>query len=381
MVSKRDYYDTLGVGKNATDDEIKKAFRKLAKKYHPDVNQSDSSSEAKFKEISEAYEVLSDAQKRGKYDQYGHAAFEQGGFDGGFGGFSGFGGFGDFGDIFESFFDGGFGGRSSRTRRGPQRGNDLKYRVEITFEQAAFGIDKEISFTRTEFCDTCEGSGAKPGTSRETCKHCNGTGQVQQKHNTPLGSFMSVKDCDVCRGEGKINTNPCDTCGGNGKVRKKVKLNIKIPAGIDNGQTISLRGEGEPGAKGGPSGDLYVDVIVKPHTIFKRNGNDIMCEIPVTFVQGALGAELEVPTLEGAIKYTIPEGTQTGTVFKIKGKGIPSIRGTGRGDLYLKTNIEVPRKLDDKQKAVLREFASISGDEVYEQRRSFFDKMKTALGL
>ena len=384
MASKRDYYDILGVEKNATDDEIKRAYRKLAKKYHPDVNQGDSNSEAKFKEVNEAYEVLSNSQKRTKYDQFGHSAFEQGGSGGGFG--AGFEGFGGFGDIFETFFDGAFGGsgfnsRSSKGRKGPQRGADLKYRIEIAFEEAAFGVNKEISLTRTELCNTCDGSGAKPGTGHEKCKHCNGAGQVQYKHNTPLGSFMSIKTCDVCRGEGKIITTPCETCGGSGKIRKNVKINIKVPAGIDNGQTISLRGEGEPGTRGGPSGDLYIDVFVRPHTIFQRQGTDIMCEIPVTFVQSALGSELEVPTLEGTIEYTIPEGTQTGAVFKIKGKGIPNIRGNGRGDLYLKVNIEVPKKLNEKQKAVLREFAAISGDEDYEQRKSFFDKMKDALGI
>ncbi|HOJ11212.1 MAG TPA: molecular chaperone DnaJ [Clostridiales bacterium] len=383
MANKRDYYEILNVDKNASDDEIKKAFRKLAKKYHPDVNQGNSEAEGKFKEVNEAYEVLGDPQKRAKYDRFGHSAFEQGGFDGGFGGFEGFGGFND---IFETFFDGAFGGsgfssRSSRSRKSPQRGADLKYRIEVTFEEAAFGTEKEISVTRTEICDNCEGSGAKPGTGLETCKHCNGTGQIQYKHNTPLGSFMSIKTCDVCRGEGKIVTDPCDTCGGNGRVRKNVKMSVNIPAGINNGQTISLRGEGEPGYKGGPAGDLYIDIFVKPHPIFQRQGNDIMCEIPVTFVQSALGAEIDVPTLEGTLKYNIPEGTQTGSVFKIKGKGIPNIRGIGRGDLFIKVNIEIPRKLNEKQKAVLREFAAISGDEVYEQRKSFFDKMKNALGL
>lgn len=385
MASKRDYYEILGVPKNATDDEIKKAYRRLAKKYHPDVNQGDSTAEAKFKEINEAYEVLGDSQKRARYDRFGHAGFEQGGFDGGFGGFGDFGGFGGFGDIFETFFDGAFGGsgfgRSSRGRKGPQRGADLKYRLEITFEEAAFGVEKEISLTRTELCNTCKGNGTKPGTSRETCKHCNGTGQTQHRQNTPLGSFVSIRTCDVCGGEGKIIITPCETCKGSGRTRKNVRINVKIPAGIDNGQTISLRGEGEPGTRGGPPGDLYIDIFVKPHAIFQRQGSDIMCEIPITFVQGALGAEIEIPTLEGKIQYNIPEGTQTGTVFKIKGKGIPNIRGNGRGDLYLKVNIEVPRKLNEKQKAILREFASISGDEVYEQRKSFFDKMKDALGL
>ncbi|NSW91313.1 MAG: molecular chaperone DnaJ [Firmicutes bacterium] len=385
MANKRDYYEVLGIDRNASDEEIKKAYRKLAKKYHPDVNPGDKEAEAKFKEVNEAYEVLSDPQKKAKYDRFGHSAFEQGGFDSGFGGFGDF-DFGGIGDIFESFFEGAFGGssfsrRTSKSRTGPQRGADLKYRIDITFEEAAFGTEKEISLNRIEVCQTCQGTGASSGTGLETCKHCNGTGQIQFKQSTPFGHFVNIKTCDVCRGEGKIITNPCYTCGGSGKVRKNVKIKVKIPAGIDNGQTISLRGEGEPGLRGGPAGDLYIDVRVKPHPIFTRKGNDIICEIPITFVQSALGGELEVPTLEGKIKYNIPEGTQTGTVFKLKGKGIPFIRGTGRGDLFFKVNIEVPRKLNERQKELLREFASISGDEVYEDRKTFFDKMKDALGL
>lgn len=390
MADKKDYYEILGVSRDATEEEIKKAYRKLAKKYHPDVNPGNKDAEAKFKEINEAYEILSDPEKKAKYDRFGHSAFEQGGFDSGFGGFGGFGdfGFGGFSDIFETIFDfdgpfggSGFSSRSSRGRKGPQRGSDLRYRLEISFEEAAFGTEKEIPISRTEVCNTCKGSGSKPGTNPETCKHCNGTGQVQYRRSTALGSFVSIQTCDVCKGEGKVITHPCEVCKGSGRVKKNVKIKVKIPAGIDDGQTISLRGEGEPGLRGGPPGDLYIDISVKPHSIFKRKGNDIMCEIPITFVQGALGAEIEVPTLEGKMLYNIPEGTQTGTVFKIKGKGIPYIRGGGRGDLYFKVNIEVPRKLNEKQKAILREFAAISGDEVYEQRKSFFDKMKDALGL
>jgi len=381
MAQKRDYYEVLGIDKNARDEEIKKAYRRMAKKYHPDVNPGDSDAEAKFKEINEAYEVLSDPQKKAKYDRFGHSAFEQGGFDG-FGDFD----FGGIGDIFESFFGGSFGGsgfsrRSSGSRTGPQRGADLKHRIDILFEEAAFGTEKEISLNRMEVCQTCRGTGAKPGTGIETCKHCNGTGQIQFKQSTPFGHFVNVKTCDVCEGEGKIITNPCQSCGGNGRVRKSVKIKVKIPAGIDNGQIISLRGEGEPGLRGGPTGDLYIEIRVKPHQIFIRKGNDLVCEMPITFVQSALGGELEVPTLEGKVKYSMPEGTQTGTTFKLKGKGIPYIRGTGRGDLLFKVNIEVPRRLNEKQKDVLREFASISGDDVYEQRRTFFDKMKDALGL
>jgi molecular chaperone DnaJ len=381
MANKRDYYEVLGVEKSASDAEIKKAYRKLAKQYHPDVNQGDKASEAKFKELNEAYEVLSDAQKRSQYDQFGHAGTDPNGF----GGFGGFGGgnvdfdFGGIGDIFESFFGGG-GGRSSRSKKGPQKGADLKYAMEISFEEAAFGVEKEVSINRMENCKTCSGSGSKPGSSASTCSQCNGTGQIQYKQSTPFGQFVNVKTCDACRGEGKIITDPCNTCQGKGKVKNNVKIKINVPAGIDDGQTISLRGEGEPGSKGGPSGDLYLSIRVKPHQIFQRQGTDVVIEMPITFVQGALGTELEVPTLDGKVKYTIPEGTQTGSVFRLKGKGIPFIRGSGRGDQYIKVNIEVPKKLNDKQKAILREFAEVSGDDVHEQRKSFFDKMKDVLG-
>ncbi|HOP99690.1 MAG TPA: molecular chaperone DnaJ [Acetivibrio clariflavus] len=383
MSSKRDYYEVLGVSKNASDAEIKKAYRKLAKQYHPDINPGNKEAEAKFKEINEAYEVLSDPQKRAQYDQFGHSAFEQGGFGGGFSGFGGFSDFdfSDFGDIFETFF-GGFGGRtSSRTRRGPQKGADLKTSVEVSFEEAAFGVEKEITINRMEICDKCQGSGSKPGSSPETCHHCNGTGQIQYKQRTPFGQFVNIKTCDVCHGEGKVITNPCDKCNGKGRVRKQSKIEVSIPAGIGDGQTIKLGGGGEPGLKGGPSGDLFITVNVKPHAIFERKGNDVFCDIPITFVQAALGAELEIPTLEGKVKYQIPEGTQTGTVFKLKNKGIPFIRGNGRGDQYFKVHVEVPKKLNEKQKAILKEFAELSGDEVHEQRKSFFDKMKDALGM
>ena len=380
--SKRDYYEVLGVERNASDAEIKKAYRKVAKQFHPDVNQEDKTAESKFKEANEAYEVLSDPQKKARYDQYGHAGVDPNGFGGAGGGFGDF-DFGGIGDIFESFFGGssGFGGRSSRTRNGPQKGSDLKYSMEISFEEAAFGIEREISINRMEACITCGGSGSKPGSNASTCQHCGGSGQVQVKQSTPFGQFVNVKTCDVCRGEGKVITNPCGTCNGKGKVKKNVKIKLSVPAGIDDGQTISLRGEGEPGTKGGPSGDLYVTVRVRQHAIFKRQGNDVICEMPITFVQAALGAELEVPTLDGKVRYTIPEGTQTGSVFRLKSKGIPFLRGNGRGDQYIKVEIDVPKKLNEKQKAILKEFADISGDDVHDQRKGFFDKMKDALGM
>jgi len=381
MANKRDYYEVLGIDRNASDEDIKKAYRKLAKKYHPDVNPGNKEAEAKFKEINEAYEVLSDPQKKAQYDRFGHAGMDP---NGGFGGFGGFGDFdfGGIGDIFETFFGGGgFGGRSARSRNGPQKGADLRYSMEISFEEAAFGVEKEIKVSRMENCKTCGGTGSKPGTSPATCKHCNGTGQVQYRQSTPFGQFVNIKTCDVCHGEGKIIVNPCVSCNGKGKVRNTVKVKMKIPAGIDDGQTISLRGEGEPGIRGGPTGDLFITIKVRPHPLFKRQGNDVLCDIPITFVQAALGAEIEVPTLDGKVKYNVPEGTQTGSVFRLRGKGIPYLRGTGRGDQYVKVNVEVPKKLNEKQKELLRQFAELSGDENHEQRKGFFDKMRGALGI
>ncbi len=378
--SKRDYYEVLGVGREASDADIKRAYRKLAKQYHPDVNPGDKNAEAKFKEVSEAYEILSDQQKKSRYDQFGHAGVDPNSFGGAGAGFGDF-DFGGIGDIFESFFGGGGFGRSSRSRSGPQKGADLKYSLQITFEEAAFGTEKEITVNRNETCTSCKGSGAKEGTSPTTCKHCGGTGQVQYKQSTPFGQFVNVKTCDVCHGEGKIIMDPCPTCNGKGKVRKTVKRVVNVPAGIDDGQTLSLRGEGDPGVKGGPAGDLYITIGVKPHPIFKRQGNDVVCEMPITFTQAALGAELEVPTLDGKVKYDIQEGTQTGSIFRLKGKGIPYLRGNGRGDQYVKVEIDVPKKLNEKQKELLRQYAEISGDEACEKRKSFFEKMKDALGM
>ena len=377
MAEKRDYYEVLGVDRNVSDAELKKAYRNLAKKYHPDVNPDDKTAEAKFKEVSEAYEILSDSQKRGRYDLFGHAGTDPNGF-GGAGGYSSDFDFVGIGDIFETFFGGsGFGGRS-KTRNGPQKGADIKYSMEISFEEAAFGIEREINVSKMEVCSKCSGSGAKPGSNVSTCSRCHGTGQVQIKQNTPFGQFINSKTCDACRGEGKIITEPCPACNGKGRLRSTKKIKIDVPAGIDDGQTISLRGGGDPGVKGGPNGDLYVSIRVKPHPLFTRQGNNVVCDVPVTFAQAALGAELEVPTLDGKVKYSVPEGTQTGSVFRLKGKGIPYLRGNGRGDQYVKVNIEVPKKLNDKQKALLREFAEISGDETHEQRKGFFDKMKDA---
>ncbi len=377
MAQKRDYYEVLGISREATDIEIKKAYRTLAKKYHPDVNPGDQVAEANFKEVNEAYSVLIDPEKRQQYNQFGHAGSDGSGFGG-----SGFGfDFGGINDIFETFFGGGFGGSSSRKKNGPRKGADIKTGVELKFEEAAFGTEKELTIDRMEACDTCRGSGSKSGSGPAVCKECNGTGQIQFKQKTPFGQFVNIKTCDACNGEGKVITNPCEVCRGSGRMRKVRKIKVKVPAGIDDAQTISLRGEGEPGYRGGPSGDLFVNIRVRKHPIFGRQGNDVVCEMPITFVQGALGSEIDVPTLDGKIKHSIPEGTQTGTVFKIKGKGIPDLRSGARGDHYIKVNIEVPTRLSTKQKELLKEFAELSGDEYHEQRKGFFNKMKDALGM
>lgn len=371
---KKDYYEILGVSRDADETELKKAYRRLAKKYHPDMNPNDKEAEAKFKEINEAYAVLSDPQKRKQYDMYGHAGLNGNGFEG-FGGFGGF----DFGfeDIFDTFFGGSpFGRSSARKRSAPQRGADLKYSLEISFNEAAFGTTKDITISRMQLCHVCGGSGSKPGTSPKVCSHCNGTGEVRHVQATPFGQIVNMRVCEVCRGEGTIITDPCSECHGNGRVKKTSRISINIPAGIDDGQTISLRGEGEPGIKGGPPGDLYVTIRVKPHPIFKREGYDVICEIPITFTQAALGAELDIPTLEGTMKYTIPEGTQTGTVFRLKNKGIKHLRSNAKGDQIIKVHVEVPTKLSARQKELLKEFAEISGDEVFQQRKNFFKKMK-----
>jgi molecular chaperone DnaJ len=373
LADKRDYYEVLGLSKQASSEDIKKAYRKLAKKYHPDMNQGDKEAESKFKEVNEAYSVLSDEQKRSNYDRFGHAAFD--GTGGGFSGFDGF-GFGGLDDLFETFMGGGFGRSRRGGNNGPARGKDLQYSIEITFEEAAFGVTKDIPVTRMQTCTTCSGSGAKPGTSVENCKQCQGTGQVRYSQATPFGQFVNVKTCDVCRGEGKIITQPCETCRGKARVSKNSRISLNIPAGIDEGQTMSLKGEGESGLRGGPAGDLYVTIHIKPHVIFKREGYDVVCDIPISFIQAALGAEIDIPTIDGMIKHTIPEGTQTATVFKIKGKGIKRLRSNSRGDQYIRVNVEVPKKLSQKQKDLLRQLAEISGDEGLDQKKSFFDKVK-----
>ena len=372
MSEKRDYYEVLGVPRSASLDDIKKAYRKLAKKYHPDVNPGDKEAEAKFKEINEAYSVLSDEEKRASYDRYGHAAFEGMGANG-FSGFDGF-GFGAFDDIFETFM-GGF-GRSRQKAKGPVRGKDLRYSMEISFEEAAFGTEKEISVSRLQTCDTCGGTGAKPGTSPETCRHCNGTGQIRYAQSTLFGQFVNVRTCDVCGGEGKIIKHACETCHGKGRVTRSSRISVRIPAGINDNQTISLQGQGESGLRGGPPGDLYVTIHIKPHPVFKREGYDVVLDIPLSFTQLALGAEIDVPTLYGIEKFTIPEGTQSGTVFKLKGKGIKHLRSNNRGDQYFRVMVVIPKKLTPKQKELLQQFAEISGEEGLDEKKTFFEKVK-----
>ena len=375
MADKRDYYEVLGVSKGATEDELKKAYRKLAMKYHPDRNKNNPDAEEKFKEVNEAYEVLSDADKRQRYDQFGFAGVDPsyGGGTGGAGGFDGF-DMGDLGDIFGSFFGGGFGGGSRASRRnGPQRGESIRTTVMLSFEEAAFGCDKEIQIERIDNCEECGGSGAKKGTTAETCSRCHGTGQVQQTQRTPLGVFSTTAACPDCRGTGKIIKERCPKCGGTGKMRKKKTLSVHIPAGIDDGQSISLRGQGHAGTNGGPAGDVYITIGIRPHPIFTRNGYDVLCEIPVTFSQAALGDTLTVPTIDGKAEYTIPEGTQPGTVFRLRGKGIQAVNGRGRGDQYVTIKLEVPKKLSDKQKELLQEFDQIATEENHQAKKDFKD--------
>lgn len=376
---KRDYYEVLGVSKGASDDDLKRAYRKLAKKYHPDVNPGDKDAEAKFKEVNEAYSVLSDKEKRARYDQFGHAGVDPS-YGGGAGGFGGFDmGDIDLGDIFGSFFGGGgfggFGGGGGR-RNGPQKGESLRASLTITFEEAAFGCEKEISLNRTEPCDACQGSGCEPGTTADTCPDCRGTGTVRIQQRTPLGVMASTATCSKCRGTGKIIHTPCKACGGTGSVKKSKRITVTIPAGIDDGQAISLRGQGNAGKNGGPAGDLIVSVRVKPHPQFQREGTTVLYEHKVTFYQAAMGAELEIPTIDGKVKYELPEGTQSGTTFRLKGKGIPALNGRGRGDQYVTVYIETPRNLNKEQKEALKKFAESMGDSNYEARPKFFKKFK-----
>ena len=375
---KRDYYEVLGVNKSASEDEIKKAYKKMARKYHPDLNPDNKEAEEKFKEVNEAYEVLSDANKKARYDQFGFAgvdpnygagagggAYDAGGFD-----------FGDLGDIFGSFFGGGFNAAQRRNPNAPQRGESIRLGVTISFEEAAFGCEKEVSVDRYETCTSCHGSGCADGTSPEVCPDCHGSGQVQVRRQTPMGVFATTSPCGRCGGKGRIIKTPCTACRGSGLERKRRTIQAKIPAGIDNGQTISIRGQGHAGKNGGPSGDLLITITVRPHELFRREGTSVLCEAPITFAQAVLGAELEIPTIDGKVKYDLPEGTQSGTTFRLKGKGIPELNGRGRGDQYVTVYIETPRNLNREQKEALKKFAESVGDNNYEERKKFFKKFK-----
>ncbi|WP_156956016.1 molecular chaperone DnaJ [Carnobacterium pleistocenium] len=379
MMAKRDLYEVLGVSKGASDEEIKRAYRKLSKKFHPDINK-EAGSEDKFKEVAEAYEVLSNADKRAAYDQYGHASTDPnfgagggGGYGGGGFGGGGFGG-GGFEDIFESFFGGG----RSQNPNAPRQGEDLQYSVNLEFEEAIFGKETTVSYNREEECKTCHGDGAKPGTSPVTCSRCHGTGSLNVERNTPLGRVMTRQTCDVCHGTGKEIKEHCPTCHGSGHTKDKHTVKVTVPAGVEDGNQMRLNGQGEAGKNGGPYGDLYVVFRVKASNQFERNGSEIYYELPINFVQASLGDEVEVPTVHGKVKLKIPAGTQTGTNFRLRGKGAPKLRGSGTGDQHIKIKLVTPKNLSKEQTDLLRQFAKASGMEVEEQDGSIFDKVKDA---
>ncbi|HEX9024656.1 MAG TPA: molecular chaperone DnaJ [Geobacteraceae bacterium] len=369
---KRDYYEVLGIHRNASETEIKKAFRKLAIQHHPDKNPGDKEAEEKFKELTEAYEVLSDPQKRAQYDQFGHAGLGQGagGFYGG-----GFGAGSPFGDIFSDIFGDIFGGGGGRQRSRGRRGDDLQYTMEISFEEAAFGVENKIDIPYAKRCDNCAGSGAKPGTEAKTCPTCRGAGQVRFQQ----GLFSISRTCSHCNGEGRVVETPCPICRGSGSIRDRKTLSVKVPAGVETGNRLKLVGEGGQGTKGGPNGDLYVLITVKEHPIFTREGNDVICEIPISFTQAALGCEIEVPSLDGKVSLKIPEGTQSAKTFRLRNKGIPTLQGYGRGDQLVVIRVETPVNLTRKQKELLEEFARISGETTQPMSKRFFDKVKDIL--
>ncbi len=377
MASQKDYYDILGVDRDADQKEIKKAYRKLAKEYHPDRNPDDPEASEKFKEISEAYGILSDEDKRARYDQYGHAGIGDDDFN-----YEDFaqGGFGGLEDLFEMFMGGGFSGMGQRSQNRATRGRDLEYRMEISFEDAAFGTEKTIRIPRQETCQTCDGSGAKPGSNARTCPKCDGSGQIRVSQRTPFGNMAQIKTCNRCQGKGEIIDDPCPDCNGEGRVNRRRDIKVEIPAGISSGQRIRLSGKGGAGQRGGPSGDLFVRVDVKPHDLFERRGDDVYYELPINFVQAALGDEIQVPTLEGKVKLKIPEGTQPGDSLRLKNKGINHLRSSGRGDQYIKIKVVIPKTLNSEQKELLQKFAKISGDEINPESKSFFSRVKDAFG-
>ena len=383
MATKRDFYEVMGLNKGASDDEIKKAFRKLAKKYHPDLNPGDKTAEKNFKEVNEAYEVLSDKDKRARYDQFGHAGVDPS-YGAGAAGGNPFSDDIDLGDIFNSFFGGGFGGgfssRKQANPNAPRRGSDTEATINISFEEAAKGSKKNISYRVTEKCSDCNGSGAAPGTSSKTCPICHGTGQTRVTQRTPFGVIQTARTCDKCYGSGKVIENPCRKCSGTGRNQNTKTVEVNVPAGIDEGQILKISGHGNAGVNGGPSGDLHVYINVKPHPIFERRGFDVWCEIPITFVQAALGSEITVPTIDGKVSYSIHEGTQAGDVFKLRGKGIEHIGSKRRGDQFVRINIEVPKNLSHKQKELLREFENEVTESNYQKRKGFFEKLKSVFG-
>lgn len=383
MAEKRDYYEVLGVDKKATDAEIKSAYRKKAKKYHPDLNPGDAEAEQKFKEVNEAYEVLSDPEKKQRYDAYGHAGVDPNyGAGGGFGGFSGgFGGAGvDLNDIFESFFGGagGFGGGGGRRNdpNAPRRGGDIHVGITISFMEAALGCTKTVSYTRQETCPDCGGSGAKKGTGVQTCPDCGGSGYITQQQRTPFGVIQNRRVCPHCGGKGKIVSDPCQKCKGSGRVQVTVKKEVNIPAGIDDEQSLALRGQGDAGINGGAAGDAIIVITVRPDPILSRNGYDVFVNVPITYSQAVLGAEIVVPTIDGKVQYTVPEGTQSGTRFRLRGKGIKYLNGRGRGDEYVTVSVEIPKKLTREQRKALESFEATLKDDNYEQRKGFFKTIK-----
>jgi len=385
--NKRDYYEVLGIEKGASEDEIKKAFRKKARENHPDLHPDDPSYVEKFQEINEANEVLSDPEKRARYDQYGHAGVDPnygGGEDfGGMSGFGGMGGFGDIGDILENIFGGGFGFGGGATRgntaNAPRRGSDLQENITLTFMEACNGKKVELKVNRMCNCEACNGTGADKGTSAEICQDCQGRGTVKTTQRTPFGAISSTKPCPHCSGKGKIIKNPCPKCRGIGRVRMQKTVNIDVPAGVADGQTLRSSGMGDCGINGGPSGDLLINVFVKPHPMFRREGYDIYCDVPVTYAEAVLGAEITIPTIDGDEKYTLSEGTQTGTVFRFKGKGVKKPHRTERGNQYVKVYVEVPKNLSKKQKDLLKEFEDSLTEKNYAKRQSFFEKLKSKL--